>query len=78
MNNKPLIIMLFAIFIIVLIACFILGTVISNANKYENACKNQLVQVDSNQRFTCNPGGKVSQQVIDDVKYNVCTCKESK
>jgi len=53
-------------------------SLISAIKAENNTCRNQLIKVDSEETFICRAKGKVSQQVIDDVKYNVCTCKESK
>ena len=50
---------------------------LKNAEEIErNTCVPSIIKVDAIEAFTCKAKGKVSQQTIDDVKYNVCTCKE--
>lgn len=60
------------IIITVMIVLFILK---STSNTH---CKNILIPVDSKEEFSCKHPGKISIQVIDDIKYNACLCKESK
>lgn len=66
-----------AICIIVIGFTFWIVKTITNDKEIErNTCVPSIIKVDAIETFTCKAKGKVSQQTIDDVKYNVCTCKE--
>lgn len=66
-----------AICIVVIGFTFWVVKTITNAQEIErNTCVPSIIKVNAIEAFTCKAKGKVSQQTIDDVKYNVCTCKE--